>query len=544
MDGVRPKPAVLLILDGWGIGPQNAGNAIDLANTPNMDRFRVQYPNTQVEASGSAVGLPKGEDGNTETGHLNIGAGRIVYQDLPRINMSIADGSFSRNPAFLHAIEHMKQHNSKLHLMGLVGTGGVHSNIAHLYALLEMAKQAGLTDQVYVHAFTDGRDSPPTSGVEVLSQLNEHLHSNGVGRLASVMGRYYAMDRDKRWERTQIAYDALTLGSKICTDDLLGTMRSSYEQGKTDEFIEPLGICEAGQSPITVQDNDAVVFFNFRIDRPRQLARAFAMENFETGEIKEDFDPYAVKYQKSHLKPIPTGPTFARQKILQNLYFVTMTEYERGLPVVVAYPPELVAMPLGRVFAEKSLRQLRMCETEKERFVTFYMNGQREELFPLEERVILPSKRVPTYDTVPEMSAGEITETLLQKLGTGAYDVAIVNYANADMVGHTGNLQATIKAVEYLDDCVGRVVRFVTERGGVVFITADHGNAEEMINNETGEVDTEHSTYPVPFFICSKELQMKSNKQMPRGILADIAPTMLKIMNISRPSEMTGRELL
>jgi 2,3-bisphosphoglycerate-independent phosphoglycerate mutase len=544
-DQTSPKPIVLLILDGFGIGPKNAGNAIELAKKPNLDQYMLIYPHGLLEASGVAVGLPKGEDGNTETGHLNIGAGRIVYQDLPRINMAIANGLFETNPAFLQAIEHAKKNNSVLHLMGLVGSGGVHSNLSHLYALLSAAKQHGFSDKVYVHAFTDGRDSPPNSGIDYITQLLEQMTQMGVGKLASVVGRYYAMDRDKRWERTQIAYDALTIGSNTCTPDVGAAIRASYTAGKTDEFIEPISVCGPDGGHRVISDNDAVIFFNFRIDRPRQLTKAFVLPNFESGTPSEEFDPYAVKYYKSHLhQEAGSSQTFQRQKVLQNLFFVTMTEYERKLPTVVAFPPEPVAMPLGRVLSEHGKRQLRMSETEKERFVTYYFNGLREDAFPLEDRVIIPSQKVPTYDLMPEMSAPDITKTLLEKVALDVYDVIIVNFANPDMVAHTGNLEATMKAVEVTDDCVGQIVRHVTELGGIVMITADHGNAEEMINNEKGEVDTEHSTYPVPFIICSKQLQAATNKILQKGILADIAPTILKLINIARPVEMTGRELV
>lgn len=540
----NPKPVVLIILDGYGVGPKNAGNAIELAKKPNLDKINLMYPHGLLDASGVAVGLPKGEDGNTETGHLNIGAGRIVYQDLPRINMAIADGSFAQNQAFSQAFDHVKRHNSVLHLIGLVGSGGVHSNISHLYALLAAAKQRGFDGNVYVHAITDGRDSPPTSGIDYISQLLEQMKQVGVGQLATVTGRYYAMDRDHRWERTKVAYDALTIGSNTCTPDVAGAIRASYNAGKTDEFIEPISACGPDGKHRVINDNDAVIFFNFRIDRPRQLTKAFVLPNFEQGTQAEGFDPYAIKYTKSHIQQQAPSQTFTRQKILQNIMFVTMTEYERGLPTVVAFPPETVAMPLGRVLSERGLRQLRMSETEKERFVTYYFNGQREDAFPLEDRIIIPSQKVPTYDLKPEMSAREITQALLEKVSLNVYDVIVVNFANPDMVAHTGNLQATITACEVTDECVGKIVTAVTERGGVVLITADHGNAEELINNESGEMDTEHSTYPVPLIICSKQTQSQTNKTLPKGILADIGPTILKILNIPRPAEMTGRELL
>jgi len=539
-----PKPAVLLVLDGWGIGPNNAGNAIARAHTPNMNKFWLSFPHTQLAASGDAVGLPHGEDGNTETGHLNIGAGSIVYQDLPRINMAIADGSFNLTPAFLAACNHVKAHGSALHLMGLIGSGGVHSNIEHLYALLNLCKQQGVT-QVYIHGFTDGRDSPPTAGITYIQQLRDRCKEAGVGQLATLMGRYYAMDRDKRWERIEKAYDALTVGSgaEACVADPLAAIQHQYDQGITDEFIEPISICDEQGQIHTINDNDAVIFFNYRIDRPRELTKAFVNPTFEQGIQSEGFDPYSIKYEKSHLKKAVGGNTFKRKKVIQNVYFVTMTQYEEGLAVDVAFPLQNVRNPIGKVFADFGLRQLRIAESEKERFVTYYMNGQQEIIYPGENRVILPSKGAKSYDETPEMSAREIGFELRQHLATKEYDVVICNFANADMVAHTGNLEATIKACEILDEVVGQVVTDVFNQGGVVFITADHGNAEELINNSTGEMDTEHSIYPVPLIIIGKQFMNKPS-MLPTGILADIAPTMLKVMGLTEPETMTGRALI
>lgn len=543
LNGPAPRPVVLLIFDGWGIGPANAGNAITQANIPNFRKFSVAYPHTQLTASGEAVGLPRGEDGNTETGHLNIGAGKIVYQDLPRINMSIADGTFETNPVFIQAFEHAKRNNSQLHMMGLIGSGGVHSNINHLYALLTAAKSAGMDGNVVLHLFTDGRDSPPTAAISYINQIQQHLEQLKVGCIGSVMGRYYAMDRDRRWDRTQLAYDALTIGTACTTQDPTEVVQDRYNNNETDEFIKPFNVCNKEGKPHLINDNDAIIFFNFRIDRPRQLTKAFVLPNFEGGIASEGFDPYAVKYEKSHLKAKGPTSTFQRQKVLKNLFFVTMTEYERGLPCNIAYPPQTVDMPLGRVIAERNLKQLRMSETEKERFVTYYFNGQREDPFPGEDRIIIPSKNVATYDLAPEMSAREITTTLIEKINTDMYDLIIANLANADMVGHTGNLQAAIKACETVDECLGNIVNAVNVKNGVVLITADHGNAEEMINNETGEIDTEHSTYPVPFLIIGNAFQ-NQGRMLPSGILADVAPTILNIMGVPKPNTMTGRALI
>lgn len=537
-----PRPILLLILDGWGIGPNNAGNAIALAKTPNMDRFWLAFPHTQLSASGEAVGLPHGEDGNTETGHLNIGAGSIVYQDLPRINMSIADGSFANNQAFLNAFAHVKQHQSTLHLMGLIGAGGVHSNIEHLYALLNLCGQQGI-ERVMVHGFTDGRDSPSTSGINYVQQILDHCQKVGVGQLASLMGRYYAMDRDKRWERIEKAYNALTLGTGICTIDPVGSMRQQYDQNITDEFIEPITICNQDGSPRTIQDNDAVIFFNYRVDRPRELTKAFVLPNFEQGVSDEGFDPYSIKYEQTHLAKTKGGATFRRQKVVNNLYFTTMTRYEENLPVDVAFPPQFVRNPICKVFASHGLRQLRMAETEKERFVTYYMNGQQEVMYPGEDRVILPSKGAKSYDEIPEMSTPEIADEMIKRIREDTYDVIICNIASADMVGHTGNLSATIKACEVIDEAVGRIAKEIFHKGGVMFITADHGNAEELINNQTGEVDTEHSIYPVPLMIVGKQF-LNQATMLPSGILADVAPTILKVMGIAKPDTMTGRALI
>lgn len=540
----RPKPVILVVLDGWGIGPANAGNALTQAQIPNFRKFSVAYPHTQLTASGEAVGLPRGEDGNTETGHLNLGAGKIVYQDLPRINMSVADGTFETNPVFLEAFEHVKKNNSRLHLMGLIGSGGVHSNINHLYALLSAAKRHGLGSNVILQLFTDGRDSPPTAAISYLNQVMQHMQQLGVGVLGSLMGRYFAMDRDRRWDRTEAAYDALTMGTACTTKDPAEIIQERYNSGETDEFIKPFTVCDPeGHQSRLIADNDAVIFFNFRIDRPRQLTKAFVLPDFEAGIKTEGFDPYAVKYEASHIRERGPSTTFQRKKVLKNLFFVTMTEYERGLPVAIAFPPQSVDMPLGRVIAERGLRQLRMSETEKERFVTYYFNGQREESFINEDRDIIPSKKVATYDLAPEMSAREITAELIAKINTDIYDFILVNFANADMVAHTGNLQAAIKSVEVLDTCLGELFKTVDTKGGVMVVTADHGNAEEMINNETGEVDTEHSTYPVPLLLLSKRF-INQTRMLPSGILADVAPTILKLMDLPKPNVMTGRSLI
>jgi 2,3-bisphosphoglycerate-independent phosphoglycerate mutase len=539
-----PKPTVLIMLDGWGIGPDNAGNAIVKANTPNMDKFWLAFPHTQITASGEAVGLPRGEDGNTETGHLNVGAGHIVYQDLPRINMAIADGSFYQNPALLNAVAHVKKNNSVLHLMGLIGAGGVHSNIEHLYALLNFCKQNGV-EQVYIHGFTDGRDSPPTSGINYVQQIIDHCNKIGLGQMATLMGRYYAMDRDMRWDRVEKAYNTLTMGeADQCVIDPIGALKEQYDNGTTDEFIEPISICNPDGSHRSIQENDAAIFFNYRIDRPRELTRAFVMPDFEGGIKNQAFDPYSEKYTKSNIQEEAAEiKTFQRKVKVNNLYFVTMTRYEEGLPTDIAFPPQNVKNPLCKVFTDNGLRQLRITETEKERFVTYYMNGQQDIMYPGEDRVIIPSKGVKSYDQAPEMSAYEIADEMISRIEEDKYDVIISNICNGDMVGHTGNLEASIKACEIVDEVIGKIATAIIAKGGVLLITADHGNVEELINNDTGEIDTEHSSYPVPLMIIGKQY-MNQPMMLQTGILADIAPTMLKIMGIAKPSSMTGRALI
>jgi len=527
-----PKVVVLAILDGWGIAPEGPGNAITQANTVNMDKFWLSYPHTSLEASGQAVGLPRGEDGNTETGHINLGAGRIVYQDLERINMAVADGSFFKNQILVGAIQHAVKNKSNLHLMGLVGAGGVHSNIEHLFALIQLCSQNDF-HRVLLHLFTDGRDSPPTSAKTYIKKIEEVIIREKVGRIASVMGRYWAMDRDQRWERSQKAYDALTSGKGNIVKTPYEAIELSYSDGKTDEFIEPSLICDS-QNPVPglIQSNDSVVFFNFRIDRPRQLTKAFLFPK----------DSEAVGASEKRIFSVP----FERTVLLDNLYFVTMTDYgdfilETGAHA--AFPPESIDSPLSAVVSEKGLKQFKITESEKERFVTFYFNGLREKPFPSEDRQIVPSPKVLTYDQRPEMSCQTITESLLERLATNTYRFAVVNYPNADMVGHTGNIGATVKGIETLDENIGKLANFVLSVDGVLIITADHGNAEEMINMASKEIDTEHSTNQVPFIAVSHKF-LGQARMLNTGILADVAPTILKLLKIDIPSGMTGRDLL
>lgn len=537
---------VLIVLDGFGIAPPNFGNAIHLANPTNIHSFQHTYPNTTLRASGESVGLPVGEVGNTEVGHINLGAGRIVYQDLPRINMSIADGSFYNNPSLLKAVEHCKTNKSNLHIIGLIGEGSVHSNLDHLHALLFFAKE-NKCGPVYIHAITDGRDSPPRSSQETIKRFEEKIKQNNLGTIASIMGRYYAMDRDKRWDRIEKAYRCLTegIGNKTKTAD--EAIAASYAADKTDEFIDPTNIVGINNEVVTIKEGDVVIFFNFRIDRPRQLTKAFVLENFEQDANQNtSFDPYAVKYLKSHLPSVENNivtPPFKRGPKIDNLLFITMTEYEKNLPVEVAFPPIPVHMPVGRVIAEHGLDQLRMSESEKERFVTFYFNGQRENAFTGEERLIIPSPKVPTYDLQPEMSALELTNALLQKMREQKYRFILINFANADMVGHTGNIEATIRAIKTLDQCLHQIAHEALLLDYTVLITADHGNAEQKINPRTGQISTEHTDNPVPFIAINKDFQGK-NMHLQSGILADVAPTILALMEIPKPDDMSGRNLL
>jgi len=543
----RPKFVILAVLDGWGMTGETPGNAIAQANTPKMDGYWASFPHTQLRASGDAVGLPRGEVGNTETGHLNLGAGRIVYQDLARINMAIADGSFFTNSTLLAAVEHVKKHGSRLHLMGLVGAGGVHSNIEHLTALIQLAAKAQV-GKLFIHAFTDGRDSPPNASLTYISQVKSEIAKNGIGEIASVMGRYWAMDRDLRWDRTARAYAALTKGEGKTALSPEEAISASYTEGKTDEFIEPtLMTNNEGGAVGLVEANDAVVFFNFRIDRPRQLTRAFVVQDFDGEATGQGFDPYAVKYEKKHNpERVSDARVFTRGERVENLFFVTMTEYSKPLVEAgtqVAFPPEQIRMPLGRVISSHNLKQLRVAESEKERFVTFYFNGQLETALPGEDRIIIASPKVATYDLAPEMSARDITSALMDRLKQqDVYSFVLINYANTDMVGHTGNLPAAVKAIETVDECVGKLAGFCLAYGGALVITADHGNAEEMLS-PNGEANTEHSANPVPLIVIYKDFLGKA-QTLPSGILADVAPTVLALLKIQTSGSMTGRNLL
>ncbi len=497
-----------MILDGWGIAPAGSTNAAYAANTPNLDRYFAEYPHTTLQASGRSVGLPDGQMGNSEVGHLNIGAGRIIYQELTRITKAIEDGDFFRNPALCSVMEKTRAAGSSLHLLGLLSDGGVHSHITHLFALLRMAKEQRL-EKVYVHAFLDGRDVGPQTAVTYLRQLQEEMDKIGAGKIATVSGRYYAMDRDKRWERIKKAYDALVLGQGNHAADAVGGVEASYAAGVTDEFVEPF-VVDGVDGRISA--GDGVIFFNFRPDRARQITRALNDADFGGFE-----------------RPAGARP----------VNYVCMTQYDATIDAPVAFPPERHDDTLGQVLADKGLRQLRIAETEKYAHVTFFFNGGVEAPNKNEERILIPSPKVATYDLQPEMSAVQVTEALLEELDKDKFDAVILNFANPDMVGHTGVLGAAVKAMEIVDACAGRIVDKVLSLGGSVCITADHGNLEKMTDEATGQPHTAHTTNPVPFILVSRE-----KYRLHSGILADIAPTLLELLHIEKPALMTGSSLI
>ncbi|AUS10048.1 2,3-bisphosphoglycerate-independent phosphoglycerate mutase [Laceyella sacchari] len=508
----RPKPVLLCILDGFALRGETEGNAVAQANKPNFDRYWNTYPHTTLTASGNAVGLPEGQMGNSEVGHLNIGAGRVVYQDLTRVTKSIEDGEFFQNETFLGAINHVKEHGSALHLYGLLSDGGVHSHIRHLFALLDLAAKEQV-ERVYVHAFLDGRDVAPDSAVTYIKQLQDKLDEVGVGQIATVQGRYYAMDRDKRWERTEKSYRAMVYGEGPTYRDPVEAVQASYEQSVYDEFVMPTVIVDEHNQPVgTIKDNDAVIFYNFRPDRAIQISLAFTNDDFR------GFD---------------RGP-----KRPQHLYYVCLTKFSETVDGYVAYKPTDLDNTYGEVVSQQGLKQLRIAETEKYPHVTFFFNGGREEEFPGEERILINSPKVATYDLKPEMSAYEVTEALLKEIEAEKYDTIILNFANPDMVGHSGKLEPTIKAVEAVDECLGRIVDLVISKGGVAVITADHGNAD-MVIDENGRPHTAHTTFPVPFIVTKQGVTLREG-----GILADIAPTMLDLLGLEKPEEMTGNTLL
>ena len=508
------KPTVLMILDGYGLNERTEGNAIRLAKTPVMDLLCKKYPHAKGFASGLDVGLPKGQMGNSEVGHLNIGAGRIVYQELTRITKAIEDGDFFKNPELAEAMENCRKNGSSLHIMGLLSDGGVHSHNTHLYALLKMAKENGVKN-VCVHAFLDGRDTPPTSGREYLQELEEEMRSIGAGKIATVSGRYYAMDRDKRWDRIEKAYDAMVEGKGAKAASSAECIENSYAAGVTDEFVVPTVLTDENGQPVgKMEENDSIVFYNFRPDRARQITRAI---------VDPDFDG------------------FERAKKLDKVYFVCFTRYDDTLPNVhIAFKPQTLKNTLGEYISGLGLKQLRTAETEKYAHVTFFFNGGVEEPNPGEDRILVPSPKVATYDLKPEMSAFEVCDVLVENILSKKYDLIIVNFANSDMVGHTGVLEAAVKAVEAVDECIGRAVDAVLEAGGQMLICADHGNSDQMIDYETGEPMTAHTTNPVPLVLVN----YTDGIGIRDGRLCDIAPTLLEMMDLPKPSEMTGESLL
>ncbi len=507
------KPVVLMILDGYGLNDNCDHNAVCEARTPVMDQLMSQCPYVKGNASGLAVGLPDGQMGNSEVGHLNMGAGRIVYQELTRITKAISDGDFFTVPEFLQAVENCKKNNSALHMWGLVSDGGVHSHIGHIYGLLELAKKNGL-EKVYVHCFLDGRDTPPASGKSYVEALEAKMKELGVGKVASVSGRYYAMDRDNRWDRVKRAYDALTKGEGNQAQSAVSGIQASYDAEKNDEFVEPFVVTENGEPVAVVKDGDSVIFFNFRPDRARELTRAFCDDEFKG---------------------------FEREKRL-NLTYVCFTDYDETINnKLVAFKKESIVNTFGEFLAGHNMTQARIAETEKYAHVTFFFNGGVEEPNKGEDRILVPSPKVATYDLQPEMSAPVVCDKLVEAVTSGKYDVIIVNFANPDMVGHTGIEDAAIKAIETVDACVGRTVDAVKEMNGVLFICADHGNAEQLLNYETGEPFTAHTTNPVPFILVNADPACKLREG---GCLADIAPTLIELMGMKQPKEMTGKSLI
>ncbi|MBQ5584723.1 MAG: 2,3-bisphosphoglycerate-independent phosphoglycerate mutase [Ruminiclostridium sp.] len=499
-------PTVLIILDGFALGEAIPGNAVQAAATPQLDYLFSQYPFCQLDASGLNVGLPDGQMGNSEVGHTNIGAGRVVFQDLPKISLAIQEGTFFQNPAYLDAIRACKEKGTALHLMGLLSDGGVHSHISHLFALMDLAKAQGV-EQLYIHAFLDGRDVSPASGKGFMEQLQNKIREIGLGQVSVVSGRYYAMDRDSRWERLQKAYDAMVCSEGPFNPDPVQAIQTSYDAGVTDEFMEPVVCCREG----AIQAGDSVIFMNFRPDRAREITRALTDPDFTSLERKKGFVP---------------------------VQFVCTTEYDASLTnVSIAFPHEKLENIFGQYLSQLGMTQFRIAETEKYAHVTFFFNGGQEDVFPGEDRCLITSPKVATYDLQPEMSAHAVTEAAVDRIKSGKYDVVILNFANCDMVGHTGVFAAAVKAVETVDECVGQVVNAVTEMGGVALITADHGNAEQMLDSE-GNPFTAHSTNPVPFCIVGADVHLRD------GRLADIAPTMLDLMGLNQPEEMDGKTLI
>ncbi len=525
------QPVILIILDGWGIAPPNQNNAVTLANLPVFNKLIRIYPTMALQSAGEAVGLSWGETGNSEVGHLNLGSGRIVWQSLSTINRAIIDGSFFNNKTFIQAIEHVKQNKSNLHLIGLTSNGNVHSSVDHLYALLELAKKNGL-EKVSIHAILDGRDTPKDEGIKIIQDLIVKIKDIGIGQIATISGRFWAMDRDNHWERIEQVYLAVAKGlAEQEFSDPIKAVESSYKNKVYDEEFKPLVIVrDDGQPAGVIRDNDAVIFFNFRADRARELTQSFVLEEFSG---------------------------FKRKKLV-NLFFVVMTEYEKELPVQIAFPPVVIENPLAEVISDEGLEQLHIAETEKYAHVTFFFNGGKEEPFEGEKRILIPSPRIASYDQKPEMSASEVAHQVLWAIDSDKYKFIVVNFANPDMVAHTGNLSATIKALEAVDKITGKIFDLALKKGWAIIITSDHGNAEVLVNPRSGEIDKEHNANPVPFIIIRDQSLVSKKSDFddvgalpsdlslitPTGVLADVAPTVLKIMGIPKPKEMTGTSLI
>ncbi|MFC1598122.1 2,3-bisphosphoglycerate-independent phosphoglycerate mutase [Patescibacteria group bacterium] len=528
-DGLH-LPVVLLVLDGWGVAPESRGNAISLAETPQMDALTAKYPTVTLHASGEMVGLPWEEMGNSEVGHLNIGSGKIIYQNLPLIDKSITEGVFAKNEVFLDAMKTVKEKGSKLHILGLVSDGGIHSSQNHLNALLDMCKKQELNDNVVVHPILDGRDTAKNAALTFIAQLETKMQETGIGKIATLAGRHFSMDRDNRWDRVEAAYNAMRFGKADHTcDSPLKAIEQSYERNIFDEQFPPTVITgDDGQPVATVEDNDVIIFFNFRADRARQLTKAFVLPGFQK---------------------------FDRGAQVEDLTFICMTEYEKNLPAKVAFTPDTIETPVAKVVSEAGMDQLHIAETEKYAHVTFFFNGGIEEQFDKEERVLIPSPHVKSYDETPAMSVHEVADRLVKELETDKFEFVVANFANADMVGHTGNIKAAVEAVQEADKAVGKVVEAVLAKNGTVVITADHGNAEDMLDLRSGEMIKEHSTNTVPCVLINSELAKKRaqwppvvdgdlSRLQPVGVLSDVAPTVLTLLGLPVPADMTSRSII
>lgn len=515
------RPIVVVVLDGWGISNNSKGNVLKETRLPTIEKLDQFYPMTTLQASGISVGLFWGESGNSEVGHMAIGAGKIVYQNLPRITLSIQDHTFFANPALSKAMDKVLEKGTSLHLLGLIGQGSVHSYMEHLFAILEMAKEKGL-EKVFIHGFTDGRDSPQTSGTKTIMDLQNHMKAIGVGKIATLSGRNWGMDRNNNWDRVEKAYRLLTEGKGIEATDPMRCLQDSYANSITDEYIEPSVIMENGKPVATIQNGDSVIFFNFREDRAREITKAFVLPGFEG--FKRD---------------------------LLDIEFVTLVEYEKDLPVGIAFPPIVLSGGLGEILSANKLKQLRIAETEKYAHVTYFFNGGKEDPWPGEDRVLIPSPAVSKFDEAPEMSANLLTEKILGALEEDKYDFILANYANADMVGHTGNQEACVIAVQTIDKCLAQLIPAILKKGGCMLITADHGNVEDIKNYRTGQIDTEHSSNPVPlWFVAADNHREKKAEEIVRqqsevgGLLSDIAPTVLELLGIEKPADMNGESLV